>query len=324
MFQFASRSSAILYNFLLSNPRDGFFLIPANVCPVVPLTMAKAGKQFYFVDIDETHGMDKNLCLERVKQFDNIAGILYVSPYGKTMDNSDFYGSLSKAVPNALIIEDNCLSKINKDSFTPPYNQYVDLALFSSGYSKYVDIGYGGWGFVKDSLRYHLTPTSFGGEDLRQLQSEIRQCFASKSLLNFNNYNWLDNSAISDVAAYQAEVMSKLEKVEKHKDAINQVYDQLIPDVLKWDNGYQDWRYMLSIKKHRTALIDRIFKAGLFVGTNYPSVTCLFGFQHCSQAEREELEVLNLFNDYRVDISFARNLCKVIKDWYDEYEKDLF
>ena len=51
MIVFETRASAILYNLLLSLEDPRPFLLPANVCPIVPLTFRKAGRPFCFVDI---------------------------------------------------------------------------------------------------------------------------------------------------------------------------------------------------------------------------------------------------------------------------------
>lgn len=53
----SQRASAILYNYLSGNHFDKPFLLPANVCPVVPLSFMKAGVGFEFIDIDESHAM---------------------------------------------------------------------------------------------------------------------------------------------------------------------------------------------------------------------------------------------------------------------------
>ena len=47
----SQRASAILYNYLSGNHFDKPFLLPANVCPVVPLSFMKAGVGFEFIDI---------------------------------------------------------------------------------------------------------------------------------------------------------------------------------------------------------------------------------------------------------------------------------
>ena len=64
MITFANRASAVLFGYLKSGEFKKPFLLPANVCPVVPLSMMKAGVDYEFVDIDERHTMSKDLALD--------------------------------------------------------------------------------------------------------------------------------------------------------------------------------------------------------------------------------------------------------------------
>ena len=63
---FENRGAAVLYYFLKGNNSGRPFLLPANVCPIVPLTFFKAGVPFEFVDIDETHAMCRSQCIDRI------------------------------------------------------------------------------------------------------------------------------------------------------------------------------------------------------------------------------------------------------------------
>ena len=55
----APRASTILYDLLVSMRDRRTFLLPANICSIVPLTFLKAGTPFEFVDISpETLHMD--------------------------------------------------------------------------------------------------------------------------------------------------------------------------------------------------------------------------------------------------------------------------
>lgn len=68
---------------------------------------------------------------------------------------------------------------------------------------------------------------------------------------------------------------------------------------------------MLCVDK-RDEILDAIFKAGLFAGTNFPSVAYLFHGENFLIAEKESKSILNLFNDFRVDELFANRLCEII------------
>ena len=89
---FEIRASTILYNFLKSNNFDGKFLLPANVCPVVPLTFLKARVPFEFVDISMT-----DLCIQQqavltlLKKDPSYCGVLFVRTYCITRPYKSFF-----------------------------------------------------------------------------------------------------------------------------------------------------------------------------------------------------------------------------------------
>lgn len=141
----ANRASAVLCSFLDSQKYEKPFLLPANVCPVVPLSFMKAGVDFGFVDIDETHAMNKSLAMELVKRGD-YAGLVFVHAYGKVYDNTDFYKEIKEEHPNICIIDDRCLCQ---PDLSGDQQKNIDLRLYSTGYAKYVELSFGGFGIAK-------------------------------------------------------------------------------------------------------------------------------------------------------------------------------
>lgn len=278
---FANRASNVLYDFLVSNHTDLPFLLPANVCPCVPETFAKADQRFEFIDIDETHAMDKKLCLDRLSPHD-CSGVLFVHAYGHSFDNKDFYAQLRQYQEDVIIIDDRCL-------LVPSFEEQdinADLTLYSTGYAKYVELGYGGWGMVDARCNYSTYLP----------ESEYLQ---------------------RDETAYQTETISKVPDIRMHKQLINTIYNKELGSNLQvkiWTD-YSDWRYMISVPEDkREAVLKSIFNHGYFAGTNYPSQAMNFKQQACPVAEREALNVINLFNDFRANEAFALGVCNAIKE----------
>ena len=89
MITFANRASAVLFRYLRSRRFEKPFLLPANVCPVVPLSMMKAGEDYEFVDIDERHTMSEDLAIDKLSR-GSYSGVLFVHSYGHHFDNKDF------------------------------------------------------------------------------------------------------------------------------------------------------------------------------------------------------------------------------------------
>ena len=155
MILFETRASVILYNVLFSLKKFGFlkkdsvFLIPLNVCPIVPAVFLKAGVKFDFVDISlETLCIDETLLIRRAIEDKNIKGILFVKTYGTEYEPLEAFKIIKNKNKNIFLIDDCCLKA---PDFDYDINKSLsDLVLFSTGYSKYVDIGWGGFGFLKD------------------------------------------------------------------------------------------------------------------------------------------------------------------------------
>ena len=147
MITFANRASAVLFKYLKSRRFEKPFLLPANVCPVVPLSMMKAGLDYEFVDIDERHTMSEDLALNKLSR-GSFSGLLFVHSYGHHFDIKDFYAEIKRINLDLCIIDDRCLCKPCLEDNIPAN---VDLALFSTGYAKYVELSYGGYGVTPKS-----------------------------------------------------------------------------------------------------------------------------------------------------------------------------
>lgn len=281
MLVFANRASNVLYDFLVSNHTDKLYLLPATVCPCIPDTFIKANCKFEFIDIDVNHAMDKSICFDRLSKSD-CGGILFVHAYGHKFDNEDFYSQLKKRYPELIIIDDRCLlspSFIERDD-------NADLTIYSTGYAKYVEFGYGGWGLLGKQRDYHQALP----------QSQYLQ---------------------EDPQDYQRKVLSEIIISREHKEFINSIYNKelsMISKVHIWEN-YLDWRYMITVPiELRDGVLKSIFAHGYFAGTNYPSQAWNYNQQKCPLAEQEARGVINLFNDFRADESFAIGVCNAIKE----------
>lgn len=313
MITFANRASAVLFRYLRSRRFEKPFLLPANVCPVVPLSMMKAGEDYEFVDIDERHTMSEDLAIDKLSR-GSYSGVLFVHSYGHHFDNKDFYAEIKRINPDYCIIDDRCLCKPYLEDNLPAN---VDFALFSTGYAKYVELSYGGYGITP---KLGIIETGGGGFEYSE-EDESKQQLYIKDCLNNNkqyelpaDYPWLDSSPLKmESGQYFDIIRAKLNKIESEKEKINRIYRQNLPEELQWGKGYDDWRFMLSVE-NRDQILKAIFNAGLFAGTNFPSVAWMFKGQHCDKAEEEAAHILNLFNDFRVNEDMAYRICEIINN----------
>lgn len=105
----------------------------------------KAGVDFEFIDIDETHAMSKGLAMERFIT-GKYSGLVFVHAYGRLFDNTFFYKEIKQANPRFCIIDDRCLCIPDLSGKNP---DNTDIVLYSTGYAKYVELSFGGYGVTK-------------------------------------------------------------------------------------------------------------------------------------------------------------------------------
>ena len=131
----APRASAILYDLLQGREASRPFLLPANICPIVPVTFFKAGVPFEFVDISaDSLLMDLDQAEARLRDGNGqYGGLLYAHTYGDLHSPQDTFRRLKERWPELLIIDDRCLCPPDLE---PDEAQQSDVTLYSTGHAK--------------------------------------------------------------------------------------------------------------------------------------------------------------------------------------------
>jgi len=266
MILFEDRASIVLEK-VLKKIKQKKFLLPLNVCPVVPDTFIKANKQFEFIDINlETLCMDYDLILDKIRNDSTIDGVLFVKTFGIEIDTEPFFKELKDINHNIFIIDDMCPS-IPRFNYQIE-NSYSDLALFSSGYSKYVDIGYGGYGFLKNNKFINI---------------------------------FQDVSENKDFIEYKKRILKEVASMKVHKEVLNNIYKNGIPEKYHLGEQFNNWRFSLLIDNKEDVLQAIFENKGLFASSHYPQVDydyVEYPLQN-SKAKRIHDKIINLFNDFR-------------------------
>lgn len=279
MILFEDRAATILYNILTNIPNKKF-LLPLNVCPIVPDTFLKAKKEFEFIDIElKTLCMDKDAVLNKIEKDNSIEGVLFVKTFGIELDNEPFYKQIKKINRDIFIINDMCpcIQRFDCDI----ENSYADMTLFSSGYSKYVDIGYGGYGFVKD-LRFGKIFT--------------------------------DKSKDREFLEYKKIILDKILKMKKHKKIINTIYKKNLPNEIFLGDDFNRWRFSILVD-NKEEILQEIFKVeGLFASSHYPQVDYNYVANPVINSNTKKIhdKIINLFNDFRFTKEKALSVTKII------------
>ena len=132
MILFRDRAANILHEVLGTLDRDIKFLLPLNICNIVPETFKMVGIRFEFIDINpKTLCMDEDLALEAIKNDSDIGGILFVKTFGIKIESQVFYKKIKLLNSSIFIIDDQCLSIQNFDFTSLKARDKLPLYCFS-------------------------------------------------------------------------------------------------------------------------------------------------------------------------------------------------
>lgn len=301
---FANRACAIIYRFIKKN--GGRYLLPANICPVVPLTFRLADIDFDFVDIDNrTLCIDEETCLALVEK-GLYQGLVFVHTYGTKYDPQQFFHQLKSHKNGFHIVDDKCLCA---PDFTIPQTE-AELTVFSTGYAKYVDLGGGGYGFLQDGLDLSTEDLLFQG---KVIEPVYKDAFTKGIKISHVPDGWLDAQVIDFISDnYRQCVESEEERMREHKKEINRIYQERLGSIKTLGDDFNHWRYNILVDNKQTVL-NRLFEVGLYASSHYRPASNLFVDDYFPNAERLYEKVVNLFNDKHFTkeqaLAVANTLC---------------
>lgn len=314
MIAFERRASTVLFNLLHSHPVEGPFLLPANICPVVPMVFYKARRPFEFIDIaPETLCMDHDALVARwLKPHNRPAGLVYVRTYGAVFDASDVFASIKSLSPHALIVDDRCLCPPEFGGTLAPH---TDVALYSTGYAKYVDIDYGGFGVVNDGILYARTESAFRGRDLDEMAKQYKNALRTQTGFSYTDSDWLDTTTPQETwAAYRERVEQEFIRISEMKTVTNSIYSARLPPEIQFPGTFQSWRFNIQVRE-KPAVLDAIRREGLFASGHYESLAGVFGSGNAPFAQTVHQHVINLFNDRYFSPDQAIKLTDLLADF---------
>jgi hypothetical protein len=304
------RASTVLYHYLRSVARKGVWLLPANVCPIVPAVFQKAGIEYEFVDIDR-----QSLCMDPVralsllrKATNRYGGVLFVRSFGHSGDFRRFFRGVKAIDADLKVIDDRCLAR---PRFRSP-EQDADLELYSTGYSKFVDLGWGGWGILRDAESYLPAVQAFDPDAHAGLVDQFHMVLREHNLFNSTQAPWLDmRTPETGVEEFQFMVECRIEESVLHKESLNAIYAERL-EAWAAPAECRDWRFTLFCDCQQE-LIRAIFAAGHFASAHFASLAPMFGPGDVPVADWCGKRVVNLFNDFRYDEDRARQLANMVR-----------
>jgi dTDP-4-amino-4,6-dideoxygalactose transaminase len=293
---YETRACTILYNLLRSAPSAAPWLLPANVCPIVPVTFLKAGRAFEFVDLDES-----SLCLDPQRLLDRLAdrpgrygGVLFVRTYGLERSFGKLFAAIRDCDAELVLVDDRCLCR---PRFGEPLPPHVDVVLYSTGYAKTVDVGFGGFAVLREGTAYRRHELPYSDQALDEVTAAYKQAIRRRAPMRYRDCDWLDaRTPRTPLEEYRSLVERSAEESRERKLRINEIYTAGIPEPYRLDESFQNWRFHLRVDE-KERLLSSIFTAGLFASSHYADLTPVFAEGSAPVAERFHRRVVNLFND---------------------------
>jgi hypothetical protein len=303
----APRASAILYGLLVQRADPRPWLLPANICPIVPITFMKARVPFQLVDISAaTMHIDLELVQVQVKTR-RFGGLLYAHTYGEASTPADFFSTLRDLDPGILIVDDRCLCIPDLEPI-----HAADLVLYSTGYAKVVELNFGGYAFIEERLRYRPVYLPFNPTHHDELEKRYKEVLQARGKYIYRDGDWLETD--TPVAAwydYRRQIETGLKHSLAQRSLLNQIYSSRLPREIQLPQPYQTWRFNIRIR-NKARVLKAIFGTGLFASSHYASMAGVMAMGAAPQAASLADEVLNLFNDRHFDEGKAEQTCDVI------------
>lgn len=305
----APRASAILYSLLTSQDDKRPWLLPANICPIVPITFLKAGIPLQFVDISlRTLHMDLDQA-EDLIQNSNFGGLLYAHTYGELSTPNDFFETIRGFSPDLTIIDDRCLCV--PDLEFDSANQ-ADIQLYSTGYAKIVDLGSGGYAFMKDGVGYQPAYLPFLPGDYEEIERAYKDAVRQRARFAYADSDWLETDmAVPSWNEYCRQIEQTRTESLEHRALLNEIYAIMLPQEIQFPARYQSWRFNIRVKDQRRVL-DAIFSSGFFASSHYASLAGVMQDGKAPEAEALGERIVNLFNDHHFSSDQAEQVCKII------------
>ena len=307
----APRASAVLYNILVSQASDLPWLMPANICPIVPITFLKARVPFEFVDISvETLHMDREQAEALIKKR-RYGGVLYAHTYGELSTPNDFFAKIKSLDPKLLILDDRCLCIPDLE---PDHNSGADVILNSTGYAKIVELNFGGYAFMTDEVPYQSQQLPFSSQAHEELEMAYKVSISRNSKFIYRDTDWLETSSdLPKWSNYCQQIKNGLKESMQQRAALNTIYAANLSVEIQLPDAYQLWRFNIRVK-NKKPIYEAIFKAGLFASSHYVSLAGIMSEGRAPQAEVLADEIINLFNDHHFSAQQARKVCAVIME----------
>lgn len=318
--------------------KNGKVVVPANICYAAIFPVLYAGLAPVFCDVDSLTG---NVFLDDVvnSYSEEVVAAIIPHMYGNPVSDFPLIAQYCKE-RNIILIED-CASLMGGNAENYMLGTMGDYVVYSTGYSKTIDIGYGGLLF---SSKYSLSK-------LEKLESKLpnyKERYAEEWSIFSKIYRVIRNegeNALISKAFYSilpdtckelflynisdkkkqaiVDSIDKLDDVIAGRRHAYQIYNKKLENIkiqhYNYNLGAVPWRYNIFVdKEKRQDFILHCLNKKLPVSDWYPCVTSMFGIdKKFPNALWHEQHIVNF--PLLITEGEIQSVCDAIKDYYERW-----
>lgn len=187
-----------------------------------------------------------------------------------------------------------------------------DVQLYSTGYAKIVDMHFGGYAFLSDTIPYRAAHLPFNPQHHDEIEKAYKNAIGRQAKFAYQDSDWLDTQTVVPAwNVYRVQVEGGLAGSLSHRASLNQVYAGMLPLEIQLPAPFQSWRFNIRVRDKRRVL-EAIFRSGLFASSHYASLAGIVDDGKAPQAEALAETVINLFNDHHFTSDQAEQVCRII------------
>ena len=330
---FTGRAATAIYLILKSLKKNkGMVIFPANICYAAIYPAIYAGYNIKLIDID---GKSGNIDCEELKKYIHTADVVVVPHmYGNPVTYIEDISTLCKN-NNVVLIED-CASAMGAKVKGKLCGTFGDYSIFSTGYSKTIDVG--GGGFLVTDYPVDKIKAEYELIEEKSANLEPDEAFFSKlyrlirntpnqSLEKYIWYGLRDNlkplfiykdSAIEEKIVKAVDELPEI--IQRRKKDLDLYHNNLSDcesfSLYTWEHGFVPWRCNILVKENKKELISYLLSKNVPVSDWYPSVQNIFGIEEVFEnTKKMEEEILNF--PLLIDEEEIVRICKEIKNFYN-------
>ena len=137
---------------------------------------------------------------------------MWVRGYGNNLGNKNIFQSVKDINKNIRLIDDRCLSI---PSFNVEHN-FQDLTLFSTGYSKFIDYGWGGFGYMIRII-FILRIKILLKKRFKTITEYFQDCMDNDRRFRYKDNDWLGGKKKCSEIIYRTLIKSDVKRMKKLK-----------------------------------------------------------------------------------------------------------